>query len=331
MLPNSFQQVLPPESLEDDEKTVAYFRGAFVPLREAKISILTQAFMFGTAVFEGIRGYCDPDGRQVYLFRLREHYERMRRSGQIMKISLPGTAEELSRLSCELIRRNGYREDCYVRAVAYKSGLQLGFRLADLDDFALVALPQGRFFGGDRTVRACVASWRRVQDNAVPARGKVQGAYVNSALAITEAIDNGFDDAIFLTEDGHVSEGTGMNLFLVRGGRLYTPPPSDNILEGITRDTVFEMSRRELGAEVVERRIGRSELYAADELFFCGTGMEIVPVSSVDRRPVGDGSAYPVTKKLSAVYREATRGLRADYHTYLTPVYEGDGAAPRDK
>jgi branched-chain amino acid aminotransferase len=325
---SSFHQALPPESLEEDEATVAYFRGAFVPLREAKVSIMTHAFLFGTAVFEGIRGYCAPDGREVYLFRLQDHYERMRRSGQIMKIKLPHAPEELSRLTCELIRRNGYREDCYVRAVAYKSGLQIGLRLADLDDFTMFALPQGRFFGGDRTVTACVTSWRRVEDNAVPARGKIHGAYVNSALAMTEAIDNGFDDAILLTEDGHVSEGTGMNLFLVRGGRLYTPPRSDNILEGITRETVFEMARRELCVEVVERCIDRSELYTADELFFCGTGVEIVPISSVDRRAVGDGSRYPVTKKLSAVYREAACGLRADYRAYVTPVYEDAAAEP---
>ena len=318
----SFHQVLPPESLEEDGAAVAYFRGAFVPLRDAKISILTQAFMFGTAVFEGIRGYCDPEGRRVYLFRPQDHFERMRRSGHILKIRLPGDAEGLTQLACELIRRNGYREDCYVRAVAYKSGLQIGFRLADFDDFAMIALPQGRFFGGDRTVAACVSSWRRIEDNAVPARGKIQGAYVNSALAMTEAIDNGFDDAIFLTEDGHVSEGTGMNVFIVRGGRLYTPPPSANILEGITRETVFELARRELGFEVVERSIDRSELYAADELFFCGTGVEIISVGSVDRRPVGDGSGYPFTKKLSAVYREVVRGQRADYLNHLTPVYK---------
>lgn len=318
----SFHQVLPPESLDEDEATVGYFRGAFVPLREAKVSVLTHAFLFGTAVFEGIRGYGDPASGQVYLFRLRDHYERMRRNGQILKINLPRTPEELSELTCELIRRNGYREDCYVRAVAYKSGLQIGLRLGELDDFTMFALPQGRFFGAERTVTACVTSWRRVEDNAVPARGKIHGAYVNSALAMTEAIDNGFDDAILLTEDGHVSEGSGMNLFLVRDGRLYTPPRSDNILEGITRDTVFALARRELGVEVVERSIDRSELYTADELFFCGTGVEIVPISAVDRRPVGAGdSGYPVTKKLAAVYREAASGLRDDYREYITPVY----------
>ncbi|HEX8558588.1 MAG TPA: branched-chain amino acid transaminase [Pyrinomonadaceae bacterium] len=324
----SFHQALPPESLEEDATTVAYFRGAFVPLREAKVSILTHAFLFGTAVFEGIRGYCDPESREVYLFRLRDHYERMRRSGHILKIKLPHAPEELSRLTCELVRRNGYREDCYVRAVAYKSGLQIGLRLDDLDDFTMFALPQGRFFGDNPAVSACVTSWRRVEDNAVPARGKIQGAYVNSALAMTEALDNGFNDAILLTEDGHVSEGSGMNLFLVRGGRLYTPPRSENILEGITRETVFELARRELGVEVVERRIDRSELYTADELFFCGTGVEIVPISSVDRRPVGEGSAYPVARKLAAVYREAASGRRADYREYITPVYEdaGEGA-----
>jgi branched-chain amino acid aminotransferase len=321
----SFHQALPPETLEEDAASVAYFRGEFVPLREAKVSILTHAFLFGTAVFEGIRGYYDDASRQVYLYRLREHYERMRRNAHILKMKLPGASEELSRLTCELVRRNGYREDCYVRAVAYKSALQIGLRLADLDDFTIFALPQGRFFGSDRTVSACVTSWRRVEDNAVPARGKIHGAYVNSALAMTEAIDNGFDDAIFLTEDGHVSEGSGMNLFLVRGGRLHTPPRSDNILEGITRDTVFELARRELGVEVVERCVDRSELYTADELFFCGTGVEIVPIRSVDHRPVGDGSGYPVTRKLSAAYREVVTGLRPAYRDFLTPVYGDAG------
>lgn len=320
MTEKSFHDSVASDRSEAGQEKYAYFHGDFVPLYEAKVSIMTHAFLFGTAVFEGIRGYYNPESKRVFLFRLREHYQRLKRNGRILKMDPPHSVEDLCRLTVELIRRNRHNEDCYVRPVLYKSALRIGFSLDRLNDFAMFSLSQGRYQAEDRPISVCISSWRRVEDNALPARAKINGAYVNSALAVTEAHDNGFDDAIFLNENGHVSEGTGMNLFMVRDGRLVTPPISENILEGITRDAVLQLVKGEMGLEVELRLIDRSELYTADELFFCGTGAEVLSIGSVDHRPVGEGADYPITRRLKSLYFDVVRGNQPAYGHWLTPV-----------
>ena len=300
---------------------MAYFQRRFVPLSEAKVSIKTHAFLYGTACFEGIRGNWNQDDGQVYVFRLREHYQRLRRSCQILRIGLPYSDDELCDLTCDLVGRAGYTEDIYIRPIAYKSEEAIGPRMHDIaDDFLCFVMPFGNYLDPDAGIRCMTSTWRRVDDLGIPARAKVNGLYINSALAKTEALENGFDEAIMLDDRGHVSEGSGENIFIVREGRLITPPPSDNILEGITRDSVVTLARDELGIETVERAVDRSELYVADECFMTGTAAHVTAVVEVDRRPVGSGATGEITRRLQQLYFEAMRGKNAKYARWVTAV-----------
>ena len=300
----------------------AYFQGSFVPLSEAKIGIMTHAFNYGTGCFEGIRGYWNDTEGQLYLFRLREHYERLSRSARILGFQLPGDVDHLCNLTLELLRRNSAQHDVYVRPIVYKSSEVVGVRMHNLEDgFAIFATTMGKYIDVSGGCRCCISSWRRVDDNAIPARAKVTGIYVNSALAKTEAQLNGFDEAIMLTHDGHVSEGSGENIFLVEGGTLVTPAPSENILLGITRATVMQLAREELGIPTVERQVDRSELFTADECFLTGTAAEITPVVEVDRRPVGSGHVGPVTAQLQEQFFDVVRGKNGKYQSWCVPVY----------
>ena len=300
----------------------AYFKGKIVPFSEAKIGIMTHAFNYGTGVFEGIRGYWNDSKGQMYILKLREHYERLGRSCKIMKISLKKNVDELCSITLELAKRNGYKEDIYIRPIAYKSSEVIGLGLTGLeDDLTIYLAPFGEYLDISKGIRVCVSTWWRVEDNAVPARAKITGIYVNSSLAKAEAKENGYDEAIMFTSDGHVSEGTGENVFILREGKLITPPFSDNILEGITRGCIMEIVKSELGIEIVERSIDRTELYIADEMFLCGTGAQISPVVEIDRRLVGDGKVGPVTKKLQKLYFDAVKGNDPKYSSWLTPVY----------
>ncbi len=302
----------------------AFFKGRFVPIEEAKISIMTHALNYGTGCFEGIRAYWNEADEQLYVFRMREHYRRLLHSARILHIALPYTVEQLGDLTVELLRREGYRQDAYIRPLAYKCSEGIGVRLHDLeDDLAIFAVPFGRYIEREEGARAGVSSWRRVDDNAVPARAKITGAYINSALAKTDAVLNGYDEAIVLTQDGHVSEGSAENLFLVKDGRLITPAVTENILEGITRATLIELAREELHLETIERRIDRSELYTADEVFFCGTGVQIAAIVEIDHRPVGDGQMGPVVKQLRDLYFDVVHGRVPKYRAWCTPVYPG--------
>ncbi|MGQ9568465.1 MAG: branched-chain amino acid transaminase [Anaerolineae bacterium] len=302
----------------------AFFRGAFVPLEDARLSIMAHVVNYGTGCFEGIRAYWNAEAAQLYVFRMRDHYQRLLRSCRILHIALPYDADELGEITAELLRKEGYREDVYIRPLAYKGSEGIGVRLHDLvDEFAVFAVPFGKYISKEGGIRACVSSWRRVHDNAIPARAKIIGAYVNSAFSKTEAHLNGFDEAIVLTDDGHVSEGSAENLFLVRDGQLITPPVTDNILEGITRATLMDLAREELGIPTVERRIHRTELYIADEAFFCGTGVELVPIAEIDHRLVGTGEVGPITRRLQALYTRVVRGQEPKYLHWCTPVYEG--------
>jgi len=300
----------------------AFFRGEFVPLREANINVMTHAFNYGTAVFEGIRAYWNADEEQLFALELIAHYTRIRSSAALLMMEVRQSPEELAEITVELLRRDGLREDAYVRPIVYKSSETIGVRLHNLDaDITIFGVPFGQYIDTEGGIRAQVSSWRRTDDNAIPARGKITGAYVNGALAKSEAQLNGFDEAIVLTADGHVSEGSAENLFIAKDGRLITAPVTDNILEGITRRRLMEMAREELKLEVIERSIDRTELYGADEVFLCGTGAQISPVIEIDRRAIGSGRPGAITKDLSRMYFDAVRGRTPAYRDWLTPVY----------
>jgi branched-chain amino acid aminotransferase len=300
----------------------AFFRKQFVPLAEAKIGILTHALQYGTACFEGIRGNWNDDQEQLFLFRVKDHYERMLGNCRILKMGLPYSADEMCQLTVKLVEKSGYREDVYIRPLAYKSSEVVGVRLHDLeDDFLIIVVTLSAYLNADEGVRCCTSSWRRVDDTMIPARGKITGIYVNSALAKTEANEHGFDEAILLNHDGHVSEGSGENIFFVLDGKLVTPPSSDNILLGVTRDTVIQLARNELGIETLEVSVDRTELYLADEVFFTGTAAHVSPVLEIDHRPVGDGKIGKVTKELQRLYFDVIKGKNPKYLHWCTPAY----------
>jgi branched-chain amino acid aminotransferase len=292
-------------------------------VEQANVNVMTHAFNYGTGCFEGIRAYWNEEQEQLYLFRMREHYERFCRNSRVIYITLRQTIEELEDITIQVLRASGFREDAYIRPIAYKSSEGIGVRLHNLeDDVTIFAVPFGKYIEKEEGASACVSSWRRLDDNAIPARAKLTGAYVNSALIKTDAFLNGFDEAVVLTHDGHVSEGSAENFFLVRDGVLMTPSVTDNILEGITRATLIELAQRELGITTLERTIDRSELYAADEAFFCGTGVQIAAVVSIDHRVVGRGVIGPITKQLRALYFDVVRGQLPAYANWVAPVYE---------
>ena len=299
----------------------AFFQKQFVPLEEARIGVMTHALHYGTGIFEGIRGNWNNEHRQMYLFRLREHYERMASGCRVMMINLPYSVDELCQITIDLVAKCGFEEDIYIRPLAYKSSQALGVRLHDLDDgFLAFVIPWGPYLDTDKA-RCCVSSWHRPPDNVIPPQVKITGLYVNNALAKTEAISNGFDEAIMLAPDGHISEGSGENIFLVTAGKLVTPAIYNNILIGITRNTVIELAKNELGIETIYRPIDRSELYTADECFLTGTAAHLTPVAEVDHRSIGNGEIGEVTRQLQAIYASVIKGNNSRYATWCTPVY----------
>ncbi len=309
----------------------AFLNGEYMDLADAKVSVMTHALNYGTGVFEGIRAYWDDDEEQLLLFRVREHFERMHQSGRILRIGIDYSVDELVEICINVLRAGKFREDVYVRPLAFKSALQVGLNMVAMgpdglrpieNGFTLFALPFGNYLDIEKPIRCTISAWRRVNDNMIPARGKVTGIYVNSSLAKTEALEAGFDEAIMLTHDGHVSEGSGENLFIVRGGKLLTPPLSDDILEGVTRSTVMQIALDELGIETIERSIDRTELYIADELFLVGTGAQISPVREIDGRIIGDGEIGPVTGALQDIYFDIVRGRSPKYRGWCLSVQE---------
>ena len=300
----------------------AFFQKQFVPLSEAKIGIMTHALHYGTALFEGIRGNWNSEQKQTYIFRLKEHYERLCNGCRLLKIDLPYSIDKLCQITTELVVKCGFQEDIYIRPLAYKSSQALGVRLHDLeDDFLILIFPWGPYLDMDKA-RCAISSWIRPADNVIPPQAKITGLYVNNALAKTEAIENGFDEAIMLAPDGHISEGSGENIFLVIDGKLVTPANYNNILMGITRNTVIELAQNELGVETIERPIDRSELYTAEECFLTGTAAHLIPVAEIDRRKIGDGEIGEVTKRLQEIYAEVILGNNPKYLGWCTPVYK---------
>ncbi len=304
-----------------DSNTVVWFEGRFVRLADAKVSALTHAFNYGTGVFEGIRGYYERQKKELFLFRMVEHYERWKKNCRILRIKVAPSVDDLTEITGELCRRNNFETHVYVRPLAYKASARIGVPTDDNDACSIMAIPVGEDPSAKKGHTAGISSWRRVEDNAIPGRAKICGAYVNSVLAVDEARRNGYDEAIFLNENGHVAEGATSNLFIVRGGKLITPPGTDNILEGITRATIIELARRELALPVVERSIDRTELYICDEVFLTGTAAEVTPLVEVDHRAVGTGEVGVITQKLRTLYTEATRGRIPGYSHWVWPVY----------
>jgi branched-chain amino acid aminotransferase len=300
----------------------AYFNKQFVPLSQAKVGVMTNFLHYGTAVFEGIRGNWNNQQKQIYLFRLREHFERLHNGCQVLNIELPYTTDELCQITVELVDKCRFKEDVYVRPLAYKSSESLGVRLHDLEgDFLVFAFPWGPYLDKDR-VRCSISSWRRPDYNVIPPNVKIAGLYVNNAFARSEANGKGFDEAIMLTPDGHVSEGSGENIFLVLDGKLVTPASDNHILMGITRDTVIKLARQELGIETTERKVEPSELFSAQECFLTGTAAHVAPVAEIDNRKIANGEIGQITKKLQQLYSEVIRGNNQKYLDWCTPVYK---------
>ena len=299
---------------------ICYFEGRFVPMRDAKVSIMTHAFMYGTAIFEGIRAYWNEEQGTLYGLFLREHMERIRRNaGMLLMENLPST-DELVRLVVETASRNGLREDLYIRPSYYKSTRAIGVRLHHLEhELYILAMPFGNYIDIDKGVRLMTSSWRRNADEAIPARGKIVGGYVNMAFQKSEAELNGYDEALVLTASGQASEASAANLFVVRDGLLLTPPVSDDILEGVTRRAMLELATA-LGLPLEIRSIDRSEIYIADEMFLCGTGVQISPVIELDHRPVGTGLPGPVTRAIRDAYFDAVRGRTPAFSHWVTPI-----------
>lgn len=303
-------------------KALAYFRGDVVPIEEARVSVMTHALHYGTAVFEGIRGNWNEPKSQLFIFRMKEHYERLLQGCDMLMLDIPYSVDDLCKITLDLVKESGYKQDLYIRPLAYKSEeLVANLKLQEIEsDFTLIMVPFGEYLDADGALRCCTSSWRRVDDTNVPPRLKISGTYVNGILAKTEATLAGFDEAIMLTQDGFVSEGSGENLFMINNGVLYIPPVSDNNLSGITRDSAIEIARQEVGMEVVETRIRRSELYFADEVFLTGTAAHIQAVGELDNRVIGSGDTGPVTTKINEVYQESIRGNNPKYESWCTPV-----------
>lgn len=301
----------------------AFFKGKIVPFADAKIGIMTHAFNYGTGVFEGIRGYYNADKKQLYLLKLREHYERLERSAALaLKSGLNYSIDELIRITVELAKKNDYKEDIYIRPIFYKSQEKIGLGLLGIpDDFCMFVAPFGNYLDVSKGIRVCVSTWWRISAQSVPQGAKITGTYINSSLAKAEALEKGFDEAILLSHEKTVAEGSGENLFMVKDGKLVTPPLSETILPGITRVCVMHLAKVELGIETVERQIAQHELYSADELFFCGTGAQISPIIEVDDKVIRDGKVGPITKKLQEIYFRAVKGNDPKYLDWLTTAY----------
>jgi branched-chain amino acid aminotransferase len=302
--------------------TWVFFDGEFARYNDVKLGLMTHALHYGTAVFEGLRAYWNAKKEQLYLLQAAAHYERMRRSANVMRMVLPFNTEELVNFTLELLRRNQFKSDVYVRPLLYTSSEEIGVRLHNLDrGFFIYSTPFGNYVEIEAGIRCMVSSWRRVPDQALPARAKVTGAYAQSALAKSEAVESGFDEAIVLAVDGHVSEGSAENLFMLKDGVFVTPPVTDDILEGVTRQLLMKVIKEELNKDVLERSIDRTELYTCDELLLCGTGAQISPVVEVDRRPIGNGKVGEFTQELQSIYFNAVRGETPKYRDWTIPVY----------
>lgn len=303
----------------------AYFKGEIVPYKEAKIGVMTHALNYGTGAFGGLRGYWNPEMEQLFVFRPHDHFKRLLNSAKLIAAEVDQDPESLLDITLDLLRHEDYREDIYIRPLIYKADEAIGVKLHGLtDELTIMAIPFSRYISNDEGAHVTFSSWRRIDDNAIPARGKLTGAYINSAFIKTDAVLGGFDEALVLTDEGHISEGSAMNVFMVRDGKMVTPPVTDNILEGITRRTVMTLADEVIGIEVVERPIDRTEVYLAEELFMTGTAAQITAVAKVDHRPIGSGEMGPITAELRSLFDDVVRGRNSAYRHWVEPVYAAE-------
>lgn len=301
----------------------AFFRGSIVPYEQAKVGVLNHSLNYGTAAFAGIRAYWNSDHEELYLFRPEDHYRRFLNSTKLLCMQFDHTPESLIQVTIELLKREGHCCDVYIRPLAYMVDEIIGVKLHDLEnEISIISIPFDRYVSNDTNAHVTFSSWRRVEDNVIPARGKISGAYANSAFIKTDAMRSGFDEALVLNYDGHISEGSAENIFMMRDGVLVTPPVTDNILEGITRRTVIELAQRELNLTVVERQIDRTEVYICDEFFMTGTAAQVTAVTRVDHRPIGSGIMGQTTQKLRALFEEVVYARSDMYRDWNLPVYE---------
>jgi len=305
-----------------DNPRFAFFEGKIVPIEQARVDIRTNALQYGTGIFEGIRCYWNEKNKSNYIFRMEDHYKRFMSNSRIMMIDIKYSIKELCDITVELLKKEEYTEDCYIRPFAYNSGLNIGPKLVgNKQDLFIYTIPLGEYLDISKPISVCISSWDRIPDNSIPPRAKISGSYVNAAFQKTEAILNGYDEALVLTANGkHVSEGSAMNVFMVKNSDLITPLVTDEILEGITRDTVIKLAKDSENIDVIERSIDRTELYTADELFFCGTGAQISPIGSVDKRPVGNGEMGSITKKLQELYFRVVKNEISKYSDWCKKV-----------
>jgi branched-chain amino acid aminotransferase len=300
----------------------AYFEGEIVPYSEAKVGIMNHTLNYGTGAFGGVRGYWNPEEEQLYIFRPLDHFRRLLNSTKLLYTKLDVGVEELLEATIQLLRMEDMRQDCYIRPLVYNSDEIIGVRLNDLNTtVAIFTVPFTRYVENDECAHVTVSSWSRIDDNSIPARGKITGAYVNSAFIKTDALLSGYDEALVLTREGHISEGSAENVFMVRDNVLITPPVTENILEGITRRTIIHLAREELGLKVLERRIDRTEVFICDEFFLSGTAAQVTAVTMVDHQPIGGGVMGPVTTQLRQIYGDLVRGRIAKYKKWNEPVY----------
>ena len=299
----------------------AFFEGKIVPLSEANISIATHGFLYGTAVFGGMRGYWNEEKKRLFVFRPYDHFRRLLNSAKMMAMETKYDEESLIQLTLDLLRTDNWQRDIYLRPSFYKADMGIGVKLHGLkDEFCMFVIAYEPYVKNDTNAHATFSSWRRIDDNVIPARGKISGAYVNSAFIKTDAVRAGFDEALVLDNNGHVSEGSAMNIFMLRDGVLVTPPVTDNILEGITRRSIIELARNELGLTVVERSIDRTEVFISEEMFMTGTAAQVIAVTKVDHRPIGSGVMGPVTTKLRTLYEDILRGKNKKYEHWNLEV-----------
>jgi branched-chain amino acid aminotransferase len=300
---------------------MAFFHDRVLPYAEARLGLLTHALNYGTGVFAGIRGYWNRDEGKLFVFRLADHMRRFHESARLLRMNLALSEEATAAALLDLLRAEGLREDCYIRALAFYADEVIGVRLHGLTPvLAAVALPFGLYIDKAEGAHCTVSSWRRPDDNVVPPRGKITGSYINSAFAKSDAELAGFDEAILLNRDGRVSEGSGENIFLIRRGVAVTPSLDQSVLEGITRRSLITLLRGELGMAVEERPVERGELYLADEIFLTGTAAQITAVTRIDHRPIGTGQMGSVTSRLRSLFFDVVRGRSPKYRTWCTPV-----------
>ena len=299
----------------------AFFRNQIVPFEQATVGIMTHALNYGTGCFEGIRAYYNVDQEQMYILKLREHYERLIKSAKSLHMKLGLSLKEMMEVTVELVRKNDYKQDLYIRPLAYKSEEKVGLGLIGVeDDFAIYVAPFGNYLDTASGIKVLISKYRRISELSMPPGAKLTGTYFNSSLAKAEALSKGCVEAITLSHKGNVAEGSGENIFMVKKGKLITPRLSDDILPGITRAAVMLLAKKELGISTTEKSFKPAELFKADELFFCGTGAQVVPIGYVNKKKIGTGKMGPVTKQIQEIYFNAVKGELTKYKSWLTPV-----------